>query len=115
MQAVTPWEGPPKDNPSIGHIVIPYAQGLAESIKTICSKYGIQTHFKGNRALKHLLVKPKYQDPRDKKSVASDMYQCWKLMFNEEYIGETSRTLGERYKEHLTEPSPIHMHNTYTG
>ena len=34
---------------------------------------------------------------------------------NEEYIGETSRTLKERYKEHMKEPSPIHAHNLQTG
>ena len=38
-----------KDKYNKGHIVIPYTQGLGESIKKICSKYGIQTHFKGNR------------------------------------------------------------------
>ena len=32
---------------SKGHIVIPYTQGLCESIKRICGRYGIQTHFKG--------------------------------------------------------------------
>ena len=29
-----------------GHIVIPYTQGHCESIKKICDRYGIQTHFK---------------------------------------------------------------------
>ena len=29
------------------HTVIPYTQGLCESIKKICGRYGIQTHFKG--------------------------------------------------------------------
>ena len=38
-----------------GHIVIPYTQSLCKSIK-ICSKYGIQTHFKGNRTIKNILV-----------------------------------------------------------
>ena len=42
------------------------------------------------------------------------MYQCGKRVCNEEYIGETSRTLGGRYKEHLKEPSPIHTHSTQT-
>ena len=31
------------------------------------------------------------------------------------YIGETSRTLGERYKEHLKDPSSIHQHSNHTG
>ena len=81
----------------------------------ICSNYGIQTHFKGNRTLKQLLVKPKDQDPTDKKSGVIYMYQCGEIACNEEYIGETSRTLGERYKEHLKEPSPIHLHSNQTG
>ena len=33
----------------------------------------------------------------------------------EEYISETSRTLGERYKEHLREPSPIQAHSQLAG
>ena len=33
------------------------------------------------------------------------------LVCDEEYIGETSRTFGERFKEHLKEPSPIHNHS----
>ena len=41
--------------------------------------------------------------------------QCRELMCDEEDIGETSRTLGERYKEHLKEPSPSHVHSTQTG
>ena len=37
------------------------------------------------------------------------------LACDEEYIGETSRTFGERFKEHLKEPSPIHNHSCTTG
>ena len=62
-----------------------------------------------------MLVKPKDQDPIDKKGGAIYTYQCGKHVCNEEYIGETSRTLGERYKEHLKEPSPIHACSTQTG
>ena len=52
VAAVILQEGPSQDRPSNGHIVIPYIQGLGESIKKICNKYGVQTHFKGNRTLK---------------------------------------------------------------
>ena len=34
---------------------------------------------------------------------------------DKEYIEEISGTLGERYKEHLKEPSPIHVHSLQTG
>ena len=58
----------PRGRPKVGHIVIPYIQGLGESIKNMCTKYGIQTCFKGNKTLRHVLVKPKDQDPKEKKS-----------------------------------------------
>ena len=40
-------------------------------------------------------------------------FQCRELACDEEYIGETSRTFGERFKENLKDPSPIH-HHSYT-
>ena len=59
-----------------GHIVIPYTQGLCESIKKICGRYGIQTHFKGDRTIKNLLVSPKGKDPMVNLSGAIYWYQC---------------------------------------
>ena len=85
---------------SKGHIVIPYTHGLCESIKKIHGRYGIQTHFKGGCTIKNLLVSPKDKDPMVSQSDA---------------IGETSRTFGERYKEHLNDPSPIHHYNNQTN
>ena len=87
-----------------GHIVIPYTQGLCESIKKICGRYGIQTHFKVGRTIKSLLVSPKDKDPMVNQGGAIYWYQCGDLTCDEEYIGETSRTFGERYKEHLKSP-----------
>ena len=98
-----------------GHIVIPYTQGLCESIKKICGRYGIQTHFKGGRTIKNLLVSPKDKDPMVNQSGAIYWYQCGDLGCDDEYIGETSRTFGERYKEHLKPPSAIHDHSNQTG
>ena len=98
-----------------GHIVIPYTQGLCESIKKICGRYGIQTHFKGSNTIRNLLVLPKDKDPMGNKSGAIYWFQCGDLSCDDEYIGETSRTFGERYKEHLKDPSPIHQHSNHTG
>ena len=100
---------------SKGHIVTPYTQGLCESIKKICGRYGIQTHFKGGRTIKNLLVSPKDKDPMVNQSGAIYWYQCDDLGCDDEYIGETSRTFGERYKEHLKAPSAIHHHSIQTG
>ena len=57
----------------------------------------------------------------DRKSGNIYWYQCRELVCEDEYIGETSRTFWERYKEHVKEPSHIfgqcntsgHSTNTY--
>ena len=56
---------------SKGHIVIPYTQGLCESIKKICGRYGIQTHFKGGSTIKNLLVSPRTKTPWSSKVMPS--------------------------------------------
>ena len=81
-----------------GHIVISYPQGLCESIKKICGSYGIQTHFKGIRTIKNLLVSPKDKDPMVSQSGGIYWYQCGDLGCDEEYTWETSRTFGEDTK-----------------
>ena len=98
-----------------GHIVIPYTQGLCERVKKICGRYGIQTYFKGSNTIRNLLVSPRDKDPMVSKSGAIYWSQCIDLSCNDEYIGETSRTFGERYKEHLKDPLPIHQHSNHTG
>ena len=57
-------------------------------------------------------MKPKDQDPKDKKSGVIYNFQCGDITYGEEYIGET---LGERCREHLKQPSPIHVHIQQTG
>ena len=104
-----------KEVKSKGHIVIPYTQGLCESIKRICGRYGIQTHFKGGSTIKNLLVSPKDKDSMVSQSDAIYGYQCGDLACDDEYIGEASRTFGERCKEHMKDPSPIHHHNNQTN
>ena len=81
---------------TVGYLVIPYTQGLTESFQNTCGKYGLQTYFKGNTTIKQVLMKPKDQDPKDKKRGVIYSFQYNHIACNEEYIGETSRTLGER-------------------
>ena len=42
-------------------------------------------------------------------------YKCDRVECEDEYIGESVRTFGERFKEHLKHPSPMHDHTTITG
>ena len=85
-----------KEKYNKGYTVIPYTLPLGESIKKICRKYGTQTHFKGNRTMKNILVKPKDKEPLERKSGAIYCSQCGVLTCDEEYIEETSKTLAER-------------------
>ena len=115
MGAITMPSLPTKECKVRVTFVIPYTQGLCESIKKICGRYGIQTHFKGGRTIKNLLVSCKDTDTMVNQSGAIYWYQCGDLGCDDKYIGETSRTFGERYKEHLKAPSAIHHHSIQTG
>ena len=94
---------------------MPYSQGICESYKTICKKYGIEVHFKGGKTLQNLQVSPKDKNTITKKSSVIYWFKCHKMDCEDEYIGESSRTFGERYNEHLKEPPPIFEHQSTTG
>ena len=59
----------PKSNNNIssktisrGHITVSYNEGLSESVKNICKKYGILVHFKNGKSIKDEVVAPKDKD-----------------------------------------------------
>ena len=58
---------------------------------------------------------PKDKDSITKKSGIIYRYRCDSLECDEEYIGESARPFGERFREHLKAPSPIYDHCTTTG
>ena len=97
------------------YITVPYYRGLSESVKKKCSNYGVQVYFRGGTTIKNLLMAPKDKDPMMKKSGVIYSYKCGKVDCVEEYIGESSRTFGEKFKEHQKAPSPIFDHHTITG
>ena len=84
-------------------------------IKKIGSKYGLQVSFKGGTTIKNLLMSPRDKDPIQKQSGVIYRYRCDRVDFDGEYIGESSRTSGERFREHLKPPSPIYGHSNITG
>ena len=97
------------------YITVPYYKGLSESVKKKCSIYGVQVYFRGGTTIKNLPVAPKGKDPMMKKSGVIYSYKCDRVECDEEYIGESSRTFGERFKEHQKAPSPIFDHFNTTG
>ena len=78
-------------------------------------KHGIQTYFKGGNTIKSFLRTPKEKDHISKKSGILYRFKCNRVGCDDEYIGESSRTFGERFKEHLKAPSPIYDHYNITG
>ena len=86
-----------------------------KAFKRTCLKYRVQVYFKGGNTIKSLLMAPKDKDPLMKKSRVIYRYKCDRVECDEEYIGESSRTFGERLKEHQKAPSPIFDHHNTTG
>ena len=96
-------------------MVVPYFKGVSESLKKICGKHGVQVYFKGGNTIKTLLVAPKDKDPILRKSGVIYRFKCGRVDCDEEYIGESSRSFGERFKEHQKAPSPIYDHSNISG
>ena len=82
------------------YMVVPYPKGLNESLKKACSKHGVQVYFRGGKTIRSLLVVSKDKDPILKKIIVLYRYKCDRVQCDEEYIGEPSRTFGEKFKEH---------------
>ena len=97
------------------YMVVPYQQGLSERFKNTCQKCGVQVHFKGGQTIKDLLMAPKDKDPITNKSGVIYRFKCSEDGCEEEYIGESARTLAERFKEHQKSPSPFHDHCNISG
>ena len=86
------------------YITVLYYKWLGESVKKKCNNYGVQVYFRGGTTIKNLLVAPKDKDPMLKKSGVIYSYKCGRVECDEEYIGESSRTFGERFKEQSEGP-----------
>ena len=82
------------------YISVPYFPGLSESFKKIFKYTPVQVCFKGVNTLKSILMHPKDRISNDQKKDLVYHWECKADGCNSSYIGETSRALGERVKEH---------------
>ena len=96
-------------------IVVPYMPGTGEKFRKLCKSKGIQVYFKGTNTLRTLLGNCKDKYPKNNQTGIIYHYKCPQIHWPSSYIGESGRSLGERVKEHLKAPSPIHLHSTTTG
>ena len=60
-----------------GFVVIPYIQGLCESIKMICGRYSIQTHFKGSNTIRKPTGLPQGQRPYGEQKWGHILIPIW--------------------------------------
>ena len=67
---------PPLNNKKNIHIVVPYTEWLIYSCKYICSKHGIQMHFKGAKRIRNLQVTLKDKDTTFEKCVVIYIFIC---------------------------------------
>ena len=72
-------------------------------------------YFRRGKTIRSLLVAHKNKDPITKKSGVIYRYKCERVQCDEGYIGESSRTLGKQFNEHLKALSPIYGHLNTTG
>ena len=82
------------------YIPVPYFPGLSESYKKILKNMPVQVCFKGVNTLKSMLMHPKDKISNDQKKDLVYHWECKADGCNSSYIGETSRALSERVKEH---------------
>ena len=94
-------------------MVILYVQGQVEVSSTHAVSLGFKHILEATGSSNEYFLNPRTRTLR-KRKVELSCYQYATIDWGEEYIG-TSRTLGERYKEHLREPSPIQVHSHLTG
>ena len=71
-------------------------------------------YFKGGSTIKDLLVHPKDKDNILQRSGVIYRYKCGWVDCDEEYIVQSGRTFGERFREHMRAPSPIIDHHNIT-
>ena len=81
--------------PAKCHIVVPYNQGIGESLKKICKKHGVDIHFKGGQTLKNILVSPKDKDRITSKNSVIYSYTCGALTVVKSTLVNQGEHLGK--------------------
>ena len=94
-------------------IIVLYTKGLSKRFKKTCNNFGIQVHLKGNNTIQTLLMAPKNKDHTFSKSGVIYWFKWPHSNCQDEYIGKSGRSFGDRLKQHLRAPCPIHYHSLY--
>ena len=78
-------------------VMLPYVAGISEDVRRVCRRFGLKVIFKSGRSLRSVLTKVKDTLPAEKQSKVVYQIPC---SCGRAYIGETTRRLETRMKEH---------------
>ena len=82
-------------------------EGRRREEQNICGKIGVQVYFKCTNTVSELLVAHKDRQNICSKGGVIYRYICDHPVCTMEYIGETGRNFGDRYKKHLRNPAHL--------
>ena len=91
-------------------------KGLSEQLQRVFKTHGVPTFHKPFNTLRSLLVRPKDKAEKEKQCGLIYSIQCKHC--DKEYVGETARSLGTRFKEHTDGKHPnsaVSEHTQETG
>ena len=89
---------PAEDKDDTITVVLPYVKGVSEAMRRILARANIRTTFRPCYTLKQHLVKPK--DPVSPEKKSNVVYSVPCKSCSAVYVGQTSRQLSTRLKEH---------------
>ena len=96
---VTPARKRPTDDQSQSPVVtVPYVRDLSEAVQRVLTPLGVRVSFHPNTTLRQLLVRPKDCIPTEE--LAGVVYEVPCAECRATYVGQTSRCLEKRMKEH---------------
>ena len=104
---------PSQETSKEAFVLVPYIQGLSEEFRKMFKNTQVQIIFKGCNILKSLLMHPKDKMPTQLHQDVVYQWTCPTKNCSSTYIGESSRCLESRVKEHsISTTSTIFQHRT---
>ena len=86
-------------------MALPYIKGLSEKLTNIYRDHGVSTYHVPINTIRSILVHPKEKTPDANKCGVIYKFSCPEC--SDTYLGETSRSLGTRFKEHSKLKAPL--------
>ena len=83
-------------------MVVLSSKGHSKGFKMVCDEVEVQVHLNGENTIRNLFMAPNDKDNIIQKSGVIYRFRCVQAECEEDYIGESGRSFGDRLKEHLS-------------